>query len=234
MKHPLIGVTPSLDEQTSTYTVHTDHLRALSDASATSVILPYEASVEQIATEIDGLYLSGGGDIEPKLFGEQPHSKLRTITWARDLYEVELVREMIARKKPIFAVCRGAQIVNVALGGDMYQDIYSQINRQLIQHEQCAVYSYASHDVTIERHSLLYSIVQNDTIRVNSRHHQANRTIAKSLKVSATAKDGVVEAIENRTGSFVLGVQWHPENLAVAGDQYAKKLYEHFVRVCAN
>lgn len=232
MEQPVIGVIPSLDVQASQYTVHTDHTKALIEAGGKPLVIPYEVSAEQIAFKLDGLYLTGGGDIEPMLFGEQPIPELRPITKVRDSYEIRFIHRIIEWKKPIFAVCRGAQILNVALGGDMYQDMYSQIKTELIQHEQNAIKSYASHDISVERDSLLYTIVQNKTIRVNSRHHQANRTVAESLKVSATAPDGVIEAVESVDDSFILGVQWHPENLAVRGDPYAKKLYEHFVQAC--
>ena len=137
---------------------------------------------------------------------------------------------MIAQNKPILGVCRGCQVINVALGGSMYQDLASQKDSNLIQHQQYRSLSYSSHFVYIEKDSLLYEITNEEKLKVNSNHHQANRLIGENLTVSATSGDGVIEAIERKKEPFIVGVQWHPEQLLKRNDEASRKLFERFVK----
>src|SRR5699024_4865701 len=132
-------------------------IQVISDAGGVPVILPYipaEENLDHIVEMIDGLYLTGGNDIDPTLFGEEPHPHLKEINPIRDQYELHLIIKMLKKKKPILAVCRGCQVLNIAMGGDMYQDIYSQISGDLLQHHQRAPKAHGSHYVHISENSL--------------------------------------------------------------------------------
>lgn len=235
--NPVIGITPSIDEENGLYYVSEDNVYAISQAGGIPIILPYEMNqtyIEKMVRTIDGLYLTGGNDIDPTFFSEEPHPKLGNIQRIRDEFEITFIQKTIEAKKPVFAVCRGSQILNIALGGCMYQDIYDQRDAELLQHEQKAIKSHASHYVNIKEGSKLHRLVKNSRIKVNSRHHQANRTLGKSLIISGKASDGIIEAIESSRDVFILGVQWHPENMVRTGDESSILLYKGFIEACKN
>lgn len=232
---PVIGVTSSLKEE-QTVTSGMDYYNSACRAGGLPVILPNlqdEDAVEQYAQLIDGLIVSGGVDIDPEQYGEEPSPALGQISPKRDFFEIKLVQSMLKLDKPILGLCRGCQVLNVALGGDLFQDIYDQHEHKLLQHRQKAPRDYATHYIEIERGSKLHEIVQHDRIKVNSFHHQAVRNVGKHLRVSARSSDGIIEAIESETHRFVIGTQWHPENLFRGDDIHAKKLFEAFIHACA-
>jgi putative glutamine amidotransferase len=230
---PVIGVTSHV-ELDYKHTLSNDYIESILAAGGVPVILPIgiDSDVSLIVEKIDGLVVTGGGDIDPFLFGEEPHPKLGMISPGRDSFEMAIINEMLKANKPILAICRGIQILNIAVGGDMYQDIYSQIKEPLLQHSQKALKSHLAHYVNITENSLLESIAGQRQIKVNTYHHQAVRNVPKPLVVSGVASDGVIEAIESTEHTFVLGVQWHPEPLAVAGDSVGTKIFERFVKSC--
>ncbi|MGE8205085.1 gamma-glutamyl-gamma-aminobutyrate hydrolase family protein [Heyndrickxia sp. NPDC080065] len=209
-----------------------DYMQAVIQAGGIPVILPMgmEEDIEEITNRIDGLILSGGGDIDPTLFGEEPHPKLGSISPGRDNYEIKIIQKMLQLNKPILAICRGIQILNIAVGGNMFQDIYSQIESPLIQHSQNAVRYHPSHYVYVEKNSMLSEITGCTDFKVNSFHHQAVRNVVEPLKVVARSSDGVIEAVESSVHRFVLGVQWHPEPLAVHGDHISQKIFQRFIQ----
>ncbi|MEH7225937.1 gamma-glutamyl-gamma-aminobutyrate hydrolase family protein [Bacillus sp. JJ1566] len=233
MTKPIIGVTSHV-ELDSKHTLSNDYIQAVIQAGGIPVILPIgiDEDVSQLANKIDGLLLTGGGDIDPTLFGEEPHPKLGTISPGRDHLEPAIIKEMLAANKPILAICRGIQILNIALGGDMYQDIYSQHETQLLQHSQRATRHHLAHFVKAKEGSLLASVAGTTEFKVNTYHHQAVRHVPFPLDVSGVASDGIIEAIESTGHSFVLGVQWHPEGLAVNGDDISKRIFSRFVESC--
>lgn len=228
----IIGVIPAFNDKEKTYTLAAANIDVFAKHEVIAFIIPYEQHINTIVSLVDGLYVTGGDDIDPTLFGEEPHPKLRIICRQRDLFERELIRAMYQQNKPILGVCRGAQIMNIALGGTMYQDLHSQQQHALLQHEQHAMTNHASHFVHVVKGSLLHRLVQGEKIKVNSYHHQANRKLGKTLTVSGVASDGVIEAIECAEQSFMLGVQWHPELLAVSGDVVATNIYDGFIQAC--
>ena len=182
---------------------------------------------------VDGLLLTGGGDVEPARYGESPHERLEDVDPVRDAFEVALIAAARARDLPIFAICRGVQVLNVAAGGTLVQDIPSQVAGAL-KHSLVPPHPpyELAHEVWVEKDSLLAKLmgerlVGSDTCDVNSRHHQAVKTVAAAYRVSATAPDGVIEAIEDPAARFCLGVQWHPENFWRTGEFRA--LYEGFL-----
>ncbi|WP_085993319.1 gamma-glutamyl-gamma-aminobutyrate hydrolase family protein [Oceanobacillus senegalensis] len=229
---PIIGITTSMEIDQTQYTTNQRNVRAIIRAGGLPMMLPYvldDMDLAQIAQQIDGLYATGGDDIDPTLFGEEPHPKLGPIIPKRDQFEIELMKKMLDMDKPILGVCRGSQTLNIAAGGDMYQDIYAQMESELLQHSQRAPREHGSHYVDILGNSLLYQLVGQKKIRVNSYHHQANRDVSENYQISALASDGVVEAIESKENTFVLGVQWHPEAM---NDEASDKIYLGFIEAC--
>ncbi|MFF2753553.1 gamma-glutamyl-gamma-aminobutyrate hydrolase family protein [Psychrobacillus sp. NPDC058041] len=229
---PIIGVSSSLKEDV--LTVPTENMRAIAKFGGVPLVLPnmvYDG-IDRIAEMIDGLLLTGGGDIDPTLFGEEPQQGLGEITPERDAFEIALILKMLELNKPILGICRGAQILNIAVGGDMFQDIYSQIKCKLLQHSQKAPRWHASHYVQVTKGSILHEIVQTKQFKVNSYHHQANRGVPNDFEVSAVSSDGIVEAIESKKHRFVLGVQWHPEYLLLKKDSESAAIFRAFIDAC--
>ncbi|MBY7142652.1 gamma-glutamyl-gamma-aminobutyrate hydrolase family protein [Virgibacillus sp. NKC19-3] len=232
---PLIGITSSMEIDQSHYAVTNRNVKAISRAGGMPVMLPYfleEEDVDQMANQIDGLYATGGYDIDPTLFKEEPHPNLGTIIPARDQSEIALMNKFLEMDKPILGVCRGAQTLNIAAGGDMYQDIYTQINQVLLQHSQKAPLDHGSHFIYVQKGSLLHQLTGSEKFRVNSLHHQANRDVSDYFEISAKANDGIVEAVESKEHSFALGLQWHPESMAASGDIISLQIYERFIAAC--
>ncbi|WP_417897637.1 gamma-glutamyl-gamma-aminobutyrate hydrolase family protein [Bacillus haimaensis] len=232
-KKPIIGITSHV-ELDYRHSLSNDYVQSIIQAGGIPVILPIgvDSDVVQLVDKIDGLVLAGGGDIDPMLFGEEPHPNLGMISPGRDSFELAIIEKMLAANKPILAICRGIQILNIAIGGDMYQDIYSQKDEPLLQHSQKATRSHLSHYVMATENSLLAEIAGQAKFKVNSYHHQAVRHVPKPFIVSAHSSDGIIEAIESVEHSFVLGVQWHPEPLAVHGDSISKNIFNRFVQSC--
>jgi putative glutamine amidotransferase len=186
----------------------------------------------------NGLMLTGGDDVEPSLYGEAPHAATVPAEAGRDEFELALVSAARRRRMPIFAICRGVQVLNVACGGTLVQDIPSGVGGS-VKHSlpipPNTPYTLA-HEIWIERDTLLARLlgdrVTADSCEVNSRHHQAVKTVAPGFSVSATAPDGVLEAIEDPALPFCLGVQWHPENFWRTGE--FRPLFEGFVNAAEN
>lgn len=233
---PLIGITASMDLSGKEYTTNKDYTKAIIQMGGIPVVLPYlsnDLDIKSIVGKLDGLYATGGYDIDPTLFNEEPHINLGTIIPERDKFEITLIKKTLEANKPILAVCRGCQILNIAIGGDMYQDIYSQIDHTLLQHQQNAPTGHGSHFVQIQNDSLLQKLSKTDKIKVNSRHHQANRRVPKPLVISGRSNDGIIEAVESEEHNFVLGLQWHPENmLSEQNDKVSSKIFTGFIEAC--
>ena len=183
---------------------------------------------------IDGLLLTGGGDVAPARYGEAPHPSVVDVDPGRDEFEIALVGEARRRNMPIFAICRGVQMLNVACGGTLVQDIPTEIAGAL-EHRWTVPphkpYDLA-HEVWVDKDTLLARLLRErlsdtDACEANSRHHQAVKKIAEGFRVSATAPDGVIEAIEDPSARFCLGVQWHPENFWRTGE--FRPLFEGFL-----
>jgi putative glutamine amidotransferase len=201
-------------------------------------VIDSSTPVAEALADVDGLLLTGGGDVEPARYGESAHERVEEIDPARDTFEIALIAAARKQDLPIFAICRGVQVLNVAGGGTLVQDIPSQVPGAL-KHSLVVPphppYELA-HEVWVEKDSLLASLlgdrlVGSDTCDVNSRHHQAVKIVAAGYRVSATAPDGVIEAIEDPASRFCLGVQWHPENFWRTGEFRA--LYEGFLEQAA-
>jgi len=212
-----------------------DYEESVRRAGGAPRILDYEADpVDRVVSWCAGILLPGGIDVDPARYGEAPHPTVAETSPARDEYEMALIRAALAADVPLLAICRGMQILNVAAGGTLVQDIPSQITT-LVPHAVNVPKHAIAHEVWVTPDSLLWALMREsieagDALKVNSRHHQSVRRPADGFKVTATAPDGIVEAIE-RTGSrFCLGVQWHPENFWRSGE--FRPLFEGFVAAC--
>jgi putative glutamine amidotransferase len=189
--------------------------------------------IEQALAGIDGLLLTGGADVAPALYGEAPHATVEEAEPGRDEFEIALITAARQRDLPILAICRGVQILNVACGGTLVQDIPSQIAGALPHSLAVPLHLpyELAHDIWVDKDSLLAKLLRerlvDEAIAVNSRHHQAVKAVAKGFTATATAPDGVIEAIEDSAARFCLGVQWHPENFFRTGEFRA--LFEGFL-----
>ena len=199
------------------------------------VLDPMHDDPALVVDGISGLLLTGGGDVHPELFGEAPHDTFVPAEPGRDEREIALVKAAVAAAVPIFAICRGLQVMNVACGGSLVQDIPTSIPGA-VTHQVAMPKSAIAHEVWVNRGSLLWTILEErleneDTCSVNSRHHQSVKALAPGFVVSATAPDGVIEAIEHPDLSFCLGVQWHPENFWRSGE--FRELFEGFLHAAS-
>ncbi len=191
----------------------------------------------EVMRRASGILLAGGGDVHPSHFGEAPHPTFDAAESGRDDYEIELIRRALERDLPLLAICRGIQVLNVARGGTLVQDIPTELTGT-VEHTLAVPPHNAfdlAHEVWIEKDSLLSRLAgdsqkSRDTVDVNSRHHQSVKVLGEGLVTTATAPDGVIEAIEDPSRRFCLGVQWHPENFYRTGE--FRSLFEGFVEAC--
>lgn len=194
--------------------IYSDYVDSVINAGAIPFIIPVTTNKDVLEVNIDmldGLIITGGYDINPLRYGEDPHEKLQEISYERDEYEFYLFEKAMEKNKPVFGICRGHQLINVASGGTLYQDI-SLVEGTCIKHIQQTLCNHPTHKIDIEKGSMLSEVLGEEAL-VNSFHHLAIKDIAKGFKVSARSKDGIIEAIEREEGTFVMGVQWHPETL---------------------
>ncbi len=195
--------------------INQDYISSVLQTGGVPLILPYVTELSTIKSQldaVDGILLSGGHDVSPHHYDEEPIQQLGQLCVERDEYEIHVIRLALERNLPIFAICRGIQILNVALGGSLYQDIAHQMSSTL-QHWQQAKGYVASHSVDIVPDTLLHSITAQSTLKVNSFHHQAINRLAPQLKINARARDGAIEGVELPQSRWVVGVQWHPERM---------------------
>lgn len=234
---PLIGVTASIQPENHGPCTSPAYMDALRKSGALPLLLPLSLTQEDcrlLADTLDGFLFTGGPDVHPFYFGEETLEGCGNQSALRDSAELLLFSKVYARKKPVLAICRGIQLVNIALGGDIYQDIGKQAARSLpIAHSQPYSPSVPSHHVTLKKDSLLASVSGGtEQLEVNSSHHQAVRHPADGLTVCAQAPDGIIEALESPEHPFLLGVQWHPE-LLYHSHSHARKLFTAFVNAAA-
>lgn len=217
-----IGVTAA--ERDGTLSLRANYARALLRAGLFPVFLPYTDDPARLASylTLDGLLLSGGGDVDPEFYGESVRDPSVTVDRARDGFELSVCRLFAAENKPIFGICRGVQLLNVALGGALFQHIEN--------HRQTAPGEKSFHPITVRPGTRLAALIGAGEHRVNSFHHQAAAQPAPGLIVSARAPDGQIEALEAADGRPILGVQWHPE-FDPDGGADSRALFGFFDRV---
>jgi len=220
---PVIGVTrcSRLD----------DYIASIERSGAQPRVLDVSESPRTLLQTIDGVLLTGGGDVDPALYGEARHETVEDAEPGRDEFEIDLARRAMERDLPVLAICRGAQVLNVAAGGTLVQDIPSAVTSDL-GHSVKEPKDSIAHDIRIASDSRLYAALgsavdSSCACRVNSRHHQSVGKLGRDMVASATAADGVIEGIEVPYRSFCVGVQWHPENFWRTGE--FKGLFDSFV-----
>ncbi|MFF5993513.1 gamma-glutamyl-gamma-aminobutyrate hydrolase family protein [Lysinibacillus sp. KU-BSD001] len=226
---PIIGVTMHSSERK--FEINETYIQAVLQAGGIPLCFPHiTTGVEEFISKIDGLLLIGGHDIHPKFFGEDPIPMQGMVIEQRDESDFQVLQAALKRDLPVFAVCRGHQVLNVAFGGSLYQDIPSQVNGA-IQHAQKSARHEKIHRVVVQEGTKLCELIGSE-VWTNSFHHQAIKEVGDGLMVTASTSDGMIEAIEHPDYTFCLGVQWHPEELAMKQDDASLTLFQAFVDAC--
>ena len=228
---PVIGITGNFSDGNLTLApgYYTSILQA---GGIPFIIPPFENNdiLISLLNQVDALLFTGGADINPLFLHEEPVKDLHNINPYRDRQELLLARLAANRQIPILGICRGMQIMNVALGGTLFQDIHTQMEGKRIKHSQELERTFASHTIQIEEDSLLARIMKTTTLPVNSFHHQAINQPAPGFRISAIASDGVAEAIESTEYKSMIGVQWHPECFILNQDEYMMPLFQWLIQ----
>ena len=233
MTSPIIGITTSAertDKGVERAFVNAAYIRAVERAGGVPLLLtPFHSPASLAQLHVDGVLLTGGGDIDPDRFGEPRHAKTDLVSPERDQLELERVtRQAIDTGVPLLAICRGLQVVNVALNGTLHQHVPDVFGED-VTHTQQGARSYASHEVAIAPGTLLAELSGGERLHVNSFHHQAIKDLGDGLRPVAWADDKVIEAVDlPGARGFVLAVQWHPEEL-VGDDPAARRLFSALV-----
>jgi putative glutamine amidotransferase len=224
---PLIGITTYVTPATWSYweleaaLIPADYVRAVEQSGGRALLVPPSADgIEETVEALDAIVFSGGSDLDPSLYGEDPHPETFGIHRERDEAELELLEAALARDMPVLGICRGSQVLNVVRGGRLHQHLPELVGHERHKHQPGV---FADHDVNIEPDTKLARILGEDHVPVKSHHHQGLEELGRGWRASARADDGTVEAIESPDLSFALGVLWHPE----AGDD--RKLFEALV-----
>ncbi len=236
---PKIGITMRLELETRRFYLGRDYSEAVNAAGGLPVHIPLINSkeyIEEVVAGLDGILLPGSDtDPDPYRYGEHPHMALMKVIAEKDETDLMVIAAAEERRLPIFGICFGMQILNVARGGSLYQDIGSQVESAL-KHDQGPPLERNSHRLRIDEDSLVANIVNdmNEDVRVNSHHHQAVKVVGSKMRATAWTADGVIEAVEDtREGRFAVGVQWHPE-LSWRTDKLSAGLFAAFVEAAAS
>jgi putative glutamine amidotransferase len=242
---PVIGITTQTleavpDQLPRCWVMSQRYVQVLTTVGAIPWVIPLlegnERALRGIYERLDGLFLPGGVDVDPAAYGEQRGPLCGRVDPARDWTELLLVRWALADRKPVLAVCRGAQLVNVAVGGSLYQDVATQ-HPDALKHDHYPIggrrRDELAHEVRLAPGSRLQRLLGTESLAVNSMHHQGIARLAPGLVAVATSPDGLIEGVEMSNGHFLIGVQWHPEDL-VDVDARMKRLFEAFIAAAAD
>ena len=226
---PVIGISGNFRE--GDCTLAQAYYMSVVEAGGTPVVIPSyddDKALVSLLDTLDGIVLSGGADIDPDYLGEEPLDCI-SINPRRDRQELTLVRLAVERQIPVLGICRGIQVLTAALGGKLYQDIKIQHDRPSIEHSQTIARGLPSHEVKLEKDSLLYGFFGKETLSVNSFHHQAVKEVPAGFRVTASAPDGIIEGMESTTFRPIMGVQWHPECFLLENDRTMLPIFEWLV-----
>lgn len=231
----IIGISSQLrQEKNRTIDVlNYTYINAVTKAGGLPIILPVMEDIKDIEKHmdiLDGIIFSGGEDISPIYYNEEPLREVDTICYDRDITEFEQFRIAYKRQIPILGICRGFQLINVALGGSLYQDIHRQVP-EAIGHSAPYNMDQGYHTIEIFKDTILEDILKTDRIMVNSNHHQAIKDLGKNLKVSAISKDNIIEAIESTNNNFLLAVEFHPEAMVERHEEFLD-IFKYFIDKC--
>jgi putative glutamine amidotransferase len=235
--NPLIGVIPSriCNETTDSYQVRAVNIAAITQNGGTPLILPYTEDPAMAAgylSLVSGLYFTGGCDIQPELFNETAIPTLGELCPSRDAFEILLYQQAASLDMPMLGICRGVQIMNVAAGGSLYQDLGAQMPNAMVHSPKGVSRALPSHTIQVDPGSRLYALMGYETLAVNSFHHEAVKATAPGYRATAWAPDQVIEGIESTELTFSLGVQWHPEDMLQSAPVFAA-LYKAFIAAAA-
>ncbi len=233
MIHPIIGISGSHNIADRQLFVRENYMQSVLRAGGIPVLLPEiedKETAAQILAHLDGLLLAGGGDILPSRYGEETLPACGEADEQRDVFELLMIPMAISQKMPIFGICRGIQVLNVAMGGTLIQDIESQKGIPTGVHQQKPPYGEPVHAVHFEQGSLFEQITGTKSMQTNSMHHQAVKDIAPGLQVDGQADDGMIEAVSAIGNPRIFAVQFHPEYLS-DHDVYAQRLFDYFVKL---
>ncbi|MDT4967962.1 MAG: putative glutamine amidotransferase [Acidobacteriota bacterium] len=231
-ERPRIGITMRIELETDRFYLSRYYSEAVEAAGGAPVhisLIPRVPYIEALMENLDGILLPGSdSDVDPLRYGREPHQKLGSVHPLKDETDLLVLQEIEYRKMPLLAICFGMQVLNVSRGGTLIQDIGSQLP-DAITHQQGAPRDRRSHKARLLDGSMLARLADEDSVLVNSHHHQAIETIGRELIATAWTSDGLVEAVEDpRADRFALGVQWHPE-IGWEEDEFSRKLFEQFV-----
>lgn len=230
---PIIGLVPLVDEGRDSYWMLPGYMRGIEQAGGVPVMLPLSDDPDAIATlagHCDGFLFTGGHDVSPSLYGEETLPQCAAVCPGRDRMEKPLLEAALNANKPVFGICRGIQLINALLGGTLYQDLPTQHPSDTCHHMD-APYNRVAHEVTLLPGTPLQALLDEETLGVNSCHHQAIKALSPRLSPMAVAPDGIVEAAWMPDRRFVWAVQWHPEFFD-ADHEPSQKLFDAFVRAC--
>ena len=229
---PIIGITSITAFDEGYHSQRVTYSQAIWNAGGEVILLPSnpdKSNCAQIVNMLDGLLVPGGPDIDPELYRNAKIDKCGTFCRYEDEYDMELIKEAVKQNKPILAICRGMQVVNVLYGGTLYQDIPSQYETD-IQHQRIVKGVEIYHTATLDKDSRLAQILGAwKDVKVNSSHHQSVKELAEGFKITGKAPDGIAEAMENEDGSIIC-VQWHPERMQE--EEMYRKLFADFIERC--
>lgn len=233
MPKPAIGVMPLWDDEKDSIWMLPGYFDGISQAGGIPVMLPFtkeEQETDQLFDMCDGFLFTGGHDVSPELYGEEPLEGKVDSCRKRDEMESVILKKAIDNDKPVLGICRGIQFINAALGGTLYQDLPTQ-HPSMTEHHQLPPYDVPVHMVNISEDSPLYECLNAKQLRVNSYHHQAVKEVALSLEIMATSEDGLVEGVYLPNHRFLWAVQWHPE-FSYLSDGNSRKIFRSFVDSC--
>ena len=213
------------------------YIEAVLAAGGIPLMLPLGLATEDlqaVLARLDGLLIPGGGDLDTSYYNHPPHPKLKGVDLQRDALEIAILQQITQTEKPFLAICRGYQILNVALGGTLWEDLSEQLPNA-IEHDYYRTHpnNYKAHEVEVSPSSQLAHYVGAGSLAVNSLHHQGIRELGNRLQVTAVAADGLIEAIEIQDHPFAIGVQWHPENMFKESPQM-RALFQGFITAASN
>ena len=229
---PKIGLLAEVDNERYSG-VKGAYAAAVEAAGGLPLLLPFsesESTLEAYAEALDGFVFTGGADLDPRYFGEAPKKTLGIVYPLRDQFELRFFKTALALKKPIFGICRGLQVINVALGGTLYQDLPTEYETSL-SHKQAAPNTEPSHEIRILPDTPLSYLIGKATMMGNSFHHQAIKALGRGLFPTATAEDGIIEAVSLEGYPYLRAYQWHPERLC-SFDADNLRLFEDFIAAC--
>ncbi|MCR4556552.1 MAG: gamma-glutamyl-gamma-aminobutyrate hydrolase family protein [Saccharofermentans sp.] len=229
MPKPIIGVMPLWDDEKESIWMLPGYFDGIINAGGTPVMLPFisdEHDLHRLMNICDGILFTGGHDVSPELYGEEPVESVSSCKMRDDMEKIVLEKAIVT-DKPVLGICRGIQFINAALGGTLYQDLPTQYQSKT-DHHQKPPYDIPVHLVSIAKDSPLFKCLNTEQIQVNSYHHQAVKDVAPNLKVMATSADGLVEGLYMPQHRFLWAVQWHPE-FSYLKDENSRKIFKAFV-----